>query len=380
MLFRSRRMESLPAIVQAIGETRAVFSLDLCGGRTRVADPQWAEADPTQIVEAAIAAGYDAMVRLSEEMGGAGILYRGIWPTYFNAPIGAAAVASRLLGLDPVQTAHALGLALVVAAPNVGQQLGKTGRWLLFGGAVRNGVMAALSAREGFTADLGLLDKPFHAVFGLKPDTRRLLESLDKPASILEVSFKPWCAARQTMAAAQGLKELLSQGLQTAQIEAIHVAVPPAYLAMVNHGVVAGDRSSHMTSLPYQLVLAALAPEMMNRLDFAPQPTPPEHQALMARITVAADETLMAYFPQSWPARLEVKARSGTIERLVTNIPGDPARAFDRAQVRHKMEQVLSPLLAASEVRSICNSALQVFDDPAGPRRLVDQIVQLQGS
>jgi phosphoribosylformimino-5-aminoimidazole carboxamide ribotide isomerase len=59
-----RRMASLPAIVQAIGETRAVFSLDLCGGRTRVADPQWAEADPTQIVEAAIRAGFRKLIVL----------------------------------------------------------------------------------------------------------------------------------------------------------------------------------------------------------------------------------------------------------------------------------------------------------------------------
>jgi len=59
-----RRIESLPAMVQAIGEKRAVFSLDLCGGCTRVADPQWTEADPTEIVEAAIAAGFRKLIVL----------------------------------------------------------------------------------------------------------------------------------------------------------------------------------------------------------------------------------------------------------------------------------------------------------------------------
>ena len=325
-------------------------------------------------LEKAIAAGYDAMIRLGEEMGGAPLLYRGIWPTYFNAPFGAAAVASRLLGLDEKQTAHALGLALAVASPNVGQNYVKTARWLLFGNAARNGVMAALAARNGFTADLALLDKPFHAVFGLKLDGGRLAATLGKRSSVLEVGFKPWSAARQTMAAAQGLKEMLAGGLNAAEIEAIKVSVPPAYLGMVNHGVVPGDRGSHMTSLPYQLVLAALAPDMMSRLDFAPEQTPPEHLAMLAKITVEADEQLMQHYPSRWPAHIEVKAPSGLIRRLVTEIPGDPGRAFDEAQLRGKFQRVLSPLLAESKLGPLREAALSALGTPGGGKLLLEQV------
>ncbi|OGA00057.1 MAG: hypothetical protein A3H35_20530 [Betaproteobacteria bacterium RIFCSPLOWO2_02_FULL_62_17] len=325
-------------------------------------------------LEEAVCAGYDAMVRLGEEMGGASILYRGIWPTYFNAPFGAAAVASRLLGLDDKRTAHALGLALVVASPNVGQQSGKMARWLLLGAAARNGVMAALAAQEGFTADLALLDKPFHSVYGLTIDGARLLANLGKRAAVLDVAFKPWCAARQTMAAAQGLKELLEEGLDPSGIEAIKVAVPPAYLGMVNHGVIPGERGSHMTSLPYQLVLAALAPETMYRLDYAPAPTPAEHQALLARISVEADEKLMEYFPRAWPASIEVRARAGGGQRLVTEIPGDAGRPLDESQIRDKCRRVFSPLLAAPSAVSLCDAALGVLDRPEGVNKLLQQI------
>ena len=51
-------------------------------------------------VSAAILAGYEAMTRLGRAIDGPTILYRGIWPTYFAAPFGVAAVAARLLRLD----------------------------------------------------------------------------------------------------------------------------------------------------------------------------------------------------------------------------------------------------------------------------------------
>ena len=69
---------------------------------------------------AAMIAGYEVMVRLGQAIDGAAILYRGIWPTYFTAPVGMAAVAARLLGLDARRVAHALALALTRAAPGVG--------------------------------------------------------------------------------------------------------------------------------------------------------------------------------------------------------------------------------------------------------------------
>jgi 2-methylcitrate dehydratase PrpD len=234
--------------------------------------------------------------------------------------------------------------------------------------------MAALAAQEGFTADLALLDKPFHSVYGLKIDGVRLLANLVRCAAVLEVGFKPWCAARQTMAATQGFKELLAQGLDPSAIEAIKVAVPPAYLGMVNHGVIPGDRGSHLTSLPYQLVLAALAPEMMSRLEHAPAPTPQEQQAMLAKISVEADAKLMEHFPRSWPARIEVRARAGGGQRLVTEIPGDPGRPFDESQIRDKYRRVFSPLLAAPGVVSLCDAALGVLDRPEGVKGLLQQI------
>src|SRR6516162_840175 len=81
-------------------------------------------------VIAAILAGTEAMTRLGRAVDGPSILYRGIWPTYFAAPFGMAAVAARLLKLDEEASAHALALALTLAAPAVGHHnAATTARW-----------------------------------------------------------------------------------------------------------------------------------------------------------------------------------------------------------------------------------------------------------
>src|SRR2546428_4089778 len=121
----------------------------------------------------AIGVGYEAMVRLGLALDGPSLLYRGIWPTYFTAPFGVAAVASRLLDLTGAQAAHALGIALTLASPAVGRQGGAAmSRWLAIGHAARSGVFAALSAQAGFPADLGIFEGDFFsAPYGLLPPT-----------------------------------------------------------------------------------------------------------------------------------------------------------------------------------------------------------------
>ncbi len=61
------------------------------------------------------------MTRLGVAIDGARVLYRGLWPTYFTAPLGAAAIASRMMHLSEEQTAHALSLALMLSAGRSGR-------------------------------------------------------------------------------------------------------------------------------------------------------------------------------------------------------------------------------------------------------------------
>ena len=306
-------------------------------------------------VIAAILAGTEVMTRLGRAIDGPAILYRGVWPTYFAAPFGMAAAAARLFKLDEEASAHALALALTLAAPAIGHHTAATtARWFAVGNAARNGLNAALAARQGFTSDRRLLEgRVLPDVLGIAPAVAALTDGLGERTALTEVSFKPWCAARQTMAATQALKDIVASGVAPAAIDAIVVSVPPPHLKMIDHGVVAGDRASHLTSVQYAMAVAALAPEMAFDVQQAPPDLPPPVRALMAKIKVEADEHLLAGYPERWPARLRVAAGPTRHARDVTHVPGDPALPFDGARVREKFLRFTQPVLGAETAERI---------------------------
>jgi 2-methylcitrate dehydratase PrpD len=163
------------------------------------------------------------------------------------------------------------------------------------------------------------------------------------------------------MAATQALKEIIARGVEPAAIDAITVSVLPPHLKMIDHGVIPGDRASHLTSVQYCLAVAARAPELAFDLQQAPSQLPPAVRDFMRKIKVAADESLLADYPRTWPARVRVVAGSATHEQIVTHVPGDPARAFDRAQVQAKFLRFVEPALGAERAKHMlarCHEAL----------------------
>jgi 2-methylcitrate dehydratase PrpD len=317
-------------------------------------------ADAAALARAADA-GYEATTRLGRAIDGPAALYRGLWPTYFAAPFGVAAACARLFELDAERTAHALALALALAAPGVGRPRGaRTSRWIALGNACANGVRAAFWAMDGFTGDLGLLDgEHLSSAYGTRQNAAALTERLGEASAVAETSFKPWCAARQTMAAAQAWTELAAEGLAPAGVGQIGVAVPPPYFRMVNHGVTDGDRLSHLTSVPYQVALAALAPEARHEVQQTPVALSASVRAIMDRVKVEADESLMPHYPAAWPARLTVDGRS----RLLVHVPGDPQRPWSETEVLAKFERYAPRALARA-----------ILDATVAPETLLERI------
>jgi 2-methylcitrate dehydratase PrpD len=219
-------------------------------------------------------------------------------------------------------------------------------RWFAIGAAARNGLTAALAAKAGFTCDLALMEGNFlPGMYGIKPDLAALTGGLGERAALTEVSFKPWCAARQTMAATLALREIIASSVRPEEMDRIEAFVLPPHLDMINHGVRSGERASHLTSVQYCMAVAALAENTTADVGQSPQGVAPPVRELMSKIEVAADASLLADYPRSWPARVIVTAGSARYERLVTNVPGDPACSFDRAGVREKFVRFVAPVL-----------------------------------
>src|SRR5262249_27426636 len=172
--------------------------------------------------------------------------------------------------------------------------------------------------------------------------------------------------------ATQALKDIIASGVAPAAIDEVAVSVPAPHLKMIDHGVVAGDRASHLTSVQYAMAAAALAPEMAFDVQQTPPDLPPAVRGLMAKLKVEADARLLADYPVSWPARVRVAAGSARHEREVTHVPGDPALPFDRESVRKKFLRFTQPALGAENAERIlarCSGVLatgafsQLIDD-----------------
>lgn len=320
----------------------------------------------------AILAGYEAMARLGATIDGATIVYRGTWPTYFCAPFAAAAVAGRLIGLAPDAMAHALATALSMATGGAGRPRGGTGaRWLLAGNAARSGVLAALAAAGGFTGDTSLLDGDWmKTVHGLDADPTPLADAVASPTILSALSLKPFCSAKQAVAAIHGFSTLVD-GVDPRTIRAVRVFVPRAYAAMIDHGVTPGARLSSLTSAPYQLALAALRPDGLDDISRDRVIDDDAIAALMKTVKVGIDDALAMHMPARYPARVQLDSDGGTRETLVIDAPGDPGARFDRPAVIAKFRRFTAGLMPRPRREALIEAAANAFDSADGPAQLV---------
>ncbi len=318
--------------------------------------------DPDR-VSAALVAGYEAMTRLAASVDGQNIVYKGIWTTYLTAPFGAAAVTAALLDLDDERTAHALSIALTSLAGRIGQPGNvRTSRWLMVGQAARAGCFAALAAADGFRGDLELLDGEWMATaHGLQCDPQHFSKASRSPMVVHDISMKPYCSAKQMVAAIAGFEEILGRGVRPDGIDAVIVSVPERYAKMIDHGVVEGNRLSSATSAPYQLSLAAYHKPGLFDVARSSYVLTEDITTLMEMVHVEVDAELGAHLPDRWPARVRVEAGSRSEVATVIEAPGDPRRRFTAEETSAKFTNFTSLVLDAAEVddwKSLSASAL----------------------
>jgi 2-methylcitrate dehydratase PrpD len=142
---------------------------------------------------------------------------------------GAVAAAGRLLGLDPVQAAHALGIAASSAA-GLRSNFGFMAKPLHAGNSARAGVLAAQLARRGFTATPEVLDAPHGFVDVFSPgdaDPNRLLAEGEWQIVEPGIAVKKYPCCNRGHRAADAILALVERfDLQPDEIERIEVILP----------------------------------------------------------------------------------------------------------------------------------------------------------
>jgi 2-methylcitrate dehydratase PrpD len=322
----------------------------------------------------AIGAGLELLCRFGEAVDGPSILYREVWPTYLCAPLAAAATAARMLRLDEKQTAIALSVALTLTAGGSGRfDKGTSPRWLLHAIAVRSGLVAARAAQAGFGGDIDLFERDWlKRSHGITIDLARFLGGLgDGTSAYAELSMKPYCSAKQAIAATQAFHGLLDEGLAPQTIRSITVRVPPAYAKMIDRKPETGSRSSLFASVRYQMALAAYNRDRLYDIARSEAVLDDPMTALMGKVVIEADEALMSHYPQNWPAVVSVETADGRLERTVVHALGDPQARLTGEALSDKARRVLAQLTDRETGEDIVRVSKNVMDDPAAAQRAV---------
>jgi 2-methylcitrate dehydratase PrpD len=332
------------------------------------------EFDPVEVASA-IWIGTELMTRLGAAIDGARVLYRGLWPTYFTAPLAAAAIAARMWRLDEAQTAHALSLALMLAAGRSGRFQGKLpGRSVILAIAVTNGLRAAAAASADVGGDPDLLDGPWlRDAQGLDANAAMLTQGLGKGSVYAQMTLKPFCSAKQSIAAVEALISLLDQGLPPDAITAVRVCVPPPYSRMIAMKAEAGARSSTIVSAAFQMGLAAYRRERLYDIERA-DVVRDAAVAFAAKVEIAADEALLEYFPANFPAEIEVTAGGQVSRQRITAASGDPERPLDDAALLDKAERVSQQMSGAFDAKKLVTLGLDGLQDKTACKALADTL------
>ena len=212
------------------------------------------EDTPGMDLLTAYVAGFEVIARLGEALNFEH--YDAGWhSTATLGSIGAAAAVARLHGLSPVQTAHALSIA-ISRASGLTCQFGADTKALQAGFAAENGVVSAALAAQGATGRLEALEHPrgFAALMAGVPPERigAALEKLGNPLAVAEygILIKPWPSCGYTHRIMCCALDLARMHAGAGAVHAIDLHLPDFHAAILpfHHP---RDRREALFSLPF---------------------------------------------------------------------------------------------------------------------------------
>jgi len=271
--------------------------------------------------------------------------------------LGAAAAAARLLGLDAQQTRMALAVAASQAS-GLKENFGTMTKPFHAGHAARSGVLAALLAREGWTASEQALEGPqgFIRVLGAGKRDPEALASLGAPWKILAsgVAVKPYPSCACTHSVIDSTLELRrAHGLRPEDVAAITIGVN----ALVPNILIHSDPSTGLEakfSAEFSAA-AALVDGAVGISTFRDEKTQdPAIRELMRRVRVVVDPEVPGDLERHVWTRVTIRLTDGqTLEIGPREVPGHPSNPLTMDALREKFGGCAGLVLPADRVASV---------------------------
>lgn len=347
---------------------------------------------------AAIAIGLEVCVRIGmsgydREARNSTFFENGQHATSICGALGAAVSAGLLYGLDADGITHTLGIAASMSSGIIeANRTGGTVKRMHCGWAAHSAVSAAQLARNGITGPATVLEGRFgffQAWLQGRFDPGAILSGLGVDGvgtqwAVPGIFFKPYPANHFTHAAIDAAISLRAQGLRPEQVDAVTlgVAAPTVrtigepirvkrepttgYMAQFSgpYAVAAGLLGGSGLGVSLGDYTDALAVDSVRR-------------ALMAKVTVVADERCTEIFPNQFPAVLRVRTTGGEelVEEVMTT-RGGPQRPLSFDELARKFRDNTGTYLA-DETAEDTQHRVEALDRLADIRSLLSPLTRI---
>jgi 2-methylcitrate dehydratase PrpD len=262
----------------------------------------------------------------------------------------AAAAAGRLLGLSVDQLRHALGIAASESAGLV-RNFGTMTKPFNAGHAAKGGVIAAMLAKQGFTADTSIFDGKdgFLSIYGGGDGQPlgELLGRLARPWEAIQpgLFFKRWPCCYCNHRSIGGLLQMIPEhGLTPYEIEAIEIGFPPGSDTALIANVAAA------TLLDGKVTLESFTDEMVNR---------PEVRRLMEKVRRYRIEDSRTFAGTVGYNDITIKTARGEFKMHVDKTPGSPVWPVSADERDEKFLDCAGRVLSGVESRTLLDLLLK---------------------
>ena len=324
-------------------------------------------ADGRAWIEAAAVA-YEVQCRLADACS---IRARG-WDHVTYGALSTALAASKLFGLDHARTVHALGIAGTTSAALRLTRAGELSMWkgCAFAHAARNGVFAAILAREGMTGPAPL----FEGDMGFWQQVSGPFEvaKLGGPGAgdwmLPKTSIKFVPAEYHSQSAIAAAFELRPRIGDPSRIRSIEIATFRVAVEIIGQDPEKWRPRTRETadhSLPY-CTAVALVDGAITADQFSPERlADPALLDLVSRTTIIEDSELTANYPYGTPNRVTVTLDDGSaVVEEVSFPPGHDKNPLTDEQLAVKFHGLIDPVLGRERGEAIWARLSKLESDP----------------
>jgi 2-methylcitrate dehydratase PrpD len=311
-----------------------------------------------QALITAIVAGYEVGARVGNAAT-VRLLLNGFHPQGTSGAFVAAATAARMLGLDPDQTLHCLGIVGSKAGGLMAAQEGAMVKRLHSGRAAQSGIYSAQLARRGFTGVEDVLEAAYGGYLVTHSDNpapEKLTAGLGTIWEVSNVGFKPYAAVTSIHTALDALLQIIrDNGLGADDIAAVDVAISEATYVHCAWEYKAQGLTAAQMNLYFGLAMIAIDGNAFVEQYREDRLQDPAVLDFIGRITARIDpeiEAMGAAFRHA--ARVSVRTHDGrSLDAEILNRRGSAENPLSADDVERKFRDVVRSCLPAAQIEDL---------------------------